>query len=195
MQLAIGQARLTTTPLQIARMMAAVANGGKLVTPRLADSSGPVLIAAPDSSESTLENSEARPIPELSSRTLEWVRRGMANVVSDRQGTGYKTVRLNEVAIAGKTGTAESGGGQPDHAWFAGYVPAEKPKIAFVVVLENAGSGGHAAGPVARKFVQALLAQTARRYLRRCRPHRNSGDGGSRICDPINGAWNEAEGK
>ena len=65
---------------------------------------------------------------------------------------------LNEITIAGKTGTAEAGGGKPDHAWFAGYVPADKPKIAFVVVLENAGSGGHAAGPVAREFVQALLA-------------------------------------
>ena len=50
------------------------------------------------------------------------------------------------------------GGGKSDHAWFAGYVPAERPKIAFVVVLENAGSGGHAAGPVARKFVQSMLA-------------------------------------
>jgi len=68
-------------------------------------------------------------------------------------------VRLSEVAIAGKTGTAEPGGNKPDHAWFAGYVPAEKPRIAFVVVLENAGSGGHAAGPVARRFVQAMLAQ------------------------------------
>jgi penicillin-binding protein 2 len=158
LQLAIGQARLTTTPLQIVRMMAAVANGGKLVTPRLADSAGPALIASPDSGESALESLEAQPIPDLSARTLEWVRLGMAHVVSDRQGTGYKTVRLNEVAIAGKTGTAEAGGGKPDHAWFAGYVPADKPRIAFVVVLENAGSGGHAAGPVARKFVQALLA-------------------------------------
>ena len=80
------------------------------------------------------------------------------HVVADPQGTGYKTVRLKDVAIAGKTGTAEAGGRKPDHAWFAGYVPADRPTIAFVVVLENAGPGGHAAGPVAREFVQALLA-------------------------------------
>jgi penicillin-binding protein 2 len=61
------------------------------------------------------------------------------------------------VSIAGKTGTAEPGGGRPDHAWFAGYVPAERPKIAFAVVLEHAGSGGHAAGPVAKRFVEAML--------------------------------------
>jgi penicillin-binding protein 2 len=158
LQLAIGQARLTATPLQVARLVAAVANGGKLVTPRLVDSSGPVLLPAAESGGDTLESSAAPPIPGLSPRTLEWVRLGMAHVVSDRHGTGFKTVRLHEIAIAGKTGTAESGGGRPDHAWFAGYVPAERPRIAFVVVLENAGAGGHAAGPVARKFVQAMLA-------------------------------------
>jgi penicillin-binding protein 2 len=155
LQLSIGQARLTATPLQVVRLMAAVANGGRLVTPRLVDSAGPALISASDSIE---PGADAAPIRELSPRTLEWVRLGLAHVVSDRQGTGYKTVRLNEIAIAGKTGTAEAGGGKPDHAWFAGYVPADKPKIAFVVVLENAGSGGHAAGPVAREFVQAMLA-------------------------------------
>lgn len=159
MQLAIGQAALTTTPLQIARLMAAVANGGKLVTPKLVDSAGPMLHSATGPGEGALETAEARSVSELSKRTLEWVRLGLAHVVSDRQGTGYKTVRLREIAIAGKTGTAEPGGDNPDHAWFAGYVPADKPKIAFVVVLENAGSGGHAAGPVARKLVQAMLAE------------------------------------
>ena len=159
LQLAIGQAKLTTTPLQVARLMAAVANGGKLVTPRLVDSAGPTMIATSDAASGTRATSENDSIPGLSPRTLEWVRLGLAHVVSDRQGTGYKTVRLSEVSIAGKTGTAEPGGHKPDHAWFAGYVPADKPKIAFVVVLENAGSGGHAAGPVARRFVQAMLAQ------------------------------------
>jgi penicillin-binding protein 2 len=159
LQLAIGQGKLTATPLQIARLMAAVANGGKLVTPRLVDSAGPALVGSDGAVEAALEAAQVHPIPDLSPRTLEWVRLGLAHVVADRQGTGYKTVRLNEVAIAGKTGTAEPGGGKPDHAWFAGYVPADRPKIAFVVVLENAGSGGHAAGPVARKFVQAMLAQ------------------------------------
>ncbi len=159
MQLAIGQAALTTTPLQIARLMAAVANGGKLVTPKLVDSTGPMLLGTTGPGDGAFETSDARPVSELSKRTLEWVRLGLAHVVSDRQGTGYKTVRLDEIAIAGKTGTAEPGGDNPDHAWFAGYVPAHKPKIAFVVVLENAGSGGHAAGPVARKLVQAMIAE------------------------------------
>ncbi|HVW03159.1 MAG TPA: penicillin-binding transpeptidase domain-containing protein, partial [Planctomycetaceae bacterium] len=63
-----------------------------------------------------------------------------------------------ETAIAGKTGTAEVGG-KPDHAWFAGYVPADRPRYAFVVVLEHSGSGGKAAGPVARDLVKVMLRE------------------------------------
>lgn len=159
LQLAIGQSTLTATPLQVARMMAAIANGGRLVTPRLAESSGPAALSpSPESALPSVAAIDSVPIPGLSPRTLHWVQSGLQQVVSHPQGTGYKTVRLDSVSIAGKTGTAEAGGGRPDHAWFAGYVPAERPRIAFVVVLEHAGSGGQAAGPVAREFVEALLA-------------------------------------
>jgi penicillin-binding protein 2 len=156
MQLSIGQGKLTVTPLQVARLIAAVANGGQLVTPRLLDSAG---LALSDIEGSALNLPEPHSIEGLSSRTLEWLRMGLEQAVADRRGTGFRTVRLDALRIAGKTGTAEAGGGKHDHAWFAGYVPAERPKIAFVVVLEHAGSGGHAAGPLARKFVEALLAQ------------------------------------
>lgn len=158
LQLAIGQARLTATPLQIARFMAAIANGGRLVTPRLADAAGLATVNSADVADSPSPVSDAPQITELSSRSLEWVRMGLRQVVAHPQGTGYKTVRLQGITIAGKTGTAEPGQGRPDHAWFAGYVPADRPRVAFVVVLEHAGSGGHAAGPVAREFVQALVA-------------------------------------
>jgi len=60
------------------------------------------------------------------------------------------------VAIAGKTGTAETAPGKPDHAWFAGYAPADDPQIVIVVVLEHGGSGSRAAGPVAREVGRAL---------------------------------------
>jgi len=158
LQLAIGQARLTATPMQVARSMAAIANGGRLVTPRLADGAGLGAVNSVESTESDSSVPEATPIADLSSRSLEWVRMGLRQVVAHPQGTGYKTVRLQGITIAGKTGTAEPGQGRPDHAWFAGYVPADRPRVAFVVVLEHAGSGGHAAGPVAREFVQALIA-------------------------------------
>ncbi len=153
--LAIGQSRLTVTPLQIARLMAAVANDGWLVTPHVAREISAGLEGG-DVSLTTIEPNRRR-LPDLSEGTLARVREGLEQVVAHPQGTGFKTVRMKEVAIAGKTGTAQNAG--PDHAWFAGYVPADRPRIAFVVVLEQAGSGGKVAGPVAKKFVQALLDQ------------------------------------
>jgi penicillin-binding protein 2 len=152
--LAIGQSSLTVTPLQIARMMAAVANGGYLVTPFVARKAGPQ-VADDDASPAF---SHRLPIPGLSEETLARIRAALAKAVAQPAGTGYKTVRSQTIAIAGKTGTAQTSGGEPDHAWFAGYAPADKPRIAFAVVLEHAGSGGKAAGPVARQLVEAFLA-------------------------------------
>ena len=155
--LAIGQSRLTTTPLQITRMMAAIANGGWLVVPHVVSSDGIARTAdEPDDSPRDLVR---RQIPGLRSETLEAVREGLDAVVNQLYGTGYETVRLREVRIAGKSGTAETGSSQPDHAWFAGYVPSEKPRYAFVVVLEHGGSGSRAAGPVAREIVRYLHQQ------------------------------------
>ena len=159
LQLAIGQARLTATPLQVARLLAAVANGGKLVVPKLVDSAGPAMVAVNGSESSAATASETR-IPELSSRTLGVVRRGLSQVVASPHGTGYKTVRLNEVAIArGKRGTAEAGGGKPDHAWFAGYVPADRPKNR---ICRRSPRKRWLRRPrrrsVARKLVQAFIA-------------------------------------
>jgi len=153
--LAIGQSRLTVTPLQVATMMAAIANGGNLVTPHVVRGSGPSFLN--DGSRRLNRTYQARPIPGLSSSTIERIQEGLQQVVSHPRGTGFKRVRHKLVSIAGKTGTAEVGGGKKDHAWFAGYVPAERPQIAFAIVLEHGGSGGRAAGPVAKQLVQHLL--------------------------------------
>lgn len=152
--LAIGQSRLTVTPLQVARMMATVANDGRLVTPRVVRRVGTTGMA---DDYSTQPPNVVYPLPELSPDTLAFVREGLERVVADSRGTGHKTVFMKEIAIAGKTGTAEVGGGKTDHAWFAGYAPADQPKVAFAVVLEHAGSGGRDAGPVARRVVETLL--------------------------------------
>ena len=153
MQLAIGQGPVTATPLQIVRMMAAIANGGSLVTPHVVSGHGPDAAAL-----ATRADPRTTRIANLSPRTLAIVQNGLRRVVEDPLGTGYKRIRLPEMAIAGKTGTAEVGGDLEDHAWFAGYGPADRPRLAFVVVLEHAGSGGRQAGPVARQLVQSMQA-------------------------------------
>ncbi len=165
--LAIGQGSLEVTPLQVARMMAAVANGGRLVTPHVVGGLG-LPASREDGSRSDpmppqeFEDSEAQddpirpappqPIPGLNPATLAAVREGLNRVVCDPRGTAHGTVYVEGITVAGKTGTAETGG-DGDHAWFAGYVPAESPKLAFVVVLEHAGDAGEAVGPVAKRLV------------------------------------------
>jgi penicillin-binding protein 2 len=155
--LAIGQGSLMVTPLQVARLMAAVANGGSLVTPHVVSDLGLVQLAdgqsGSDESEETISTQPPQPIKGLQPSTLRIIQEGLRRVVADPAGTAYATVRLKSVSIAGKTGTAETGGGRADHAWFAGYAPADSPKVAFVVVLQHAGSGTAAAGPVAKRLV------------------------------------------
>ncbi|MCA9042073.1 MAG: hypothetical protein KDA65_17100, partial [Planctomycetaceae bacterium] len=150
--LAIGQARLTTTPIQIARMMAFIANGGELVTPYLVDQIEDVDAAQPHYRDPIVQK-----IPGVDDDLLARIREGLWMVVQNPRGTGYKHVRLSDIEIAGKTGTAEVGAGRRDHAWFAGFVPAQRPKYAFAVVMEHAGSGGKMAGPVAKQVVQSML--------------------------------------
>jgi penicillin-binding protein 2 len=137
------------------RAMAAVANGGQLVTPHLAGEVGPVSMSDSPSFRPVFSHPEPQAIEGLRSETLAHVREGLEKVVNHPGGTAFKTVHMKEIRIAGKTGTAESGAA--DHAWFAGYVPADRPRVAFVVVLEQGGGGGKAAGPVAKKFVSCLL--------------------------------------
>ncbi|MBN2023628.1 MAG: hypothetical protein JW809_12655 [Pirellulales bacterium] len=165
--LAIGQGELTATPLQIARMMAAVANGGKLVAPHVVERLGPPtraggLPAAADVEDSEDKSAFVAPAPPrailgLSAATLEAVRRGLRQTVESPLGTAHATVFLDVVGVAGKTGTAQTDGGKADHAWFAGYVPAERPRFVLVVVLEHSGGGGEMAGPVARRLVERMI--------------------------------------
>ena len=153
--LAIGQSRLTATPLQIVRMMAAIANGGWLVVPHVVSPDG--VARTTDEIDDAPRDLTRRRIPGLSEETLAAVREGLASAVEQPYGTGYRTVRLDGVAIAGKSGTAETSPEKADHAWFAGYVPADKPRYAFAVVLEHGGSGSRAAGPVAREMVRFMV--------------------------------------
>ena len=150
----IGQSRLTTTPLQIARLLAVVANGGWLVVPHVVSDEG----AARHLEDATLTpwSSTRAQVPGLSAETLQAIRQGLVDGVSDPAGTAYRTVHFEGLSAAGKTGTAEAGAGRADHAWFAGYLPADDPEFVVVVALEHGGSGARAAGPVARELFRML---------------------------------------
>jgi penicillin-binding protein 2 len=154
--LAIGQGPLTATPLQVVRMYAAIANGGRLVTPQLVKQvggGGPEAGGGGSVSSSLQPPASGLPIPGLAPTSLAAVREGLRRAVENPNGTAYHSVRMPWPQVAGKTGTAETGGEQADHAWFAGYVPADEPRFAFVVVLEHGGSGATVAGSIARDLV------------------------------------------
>ena len=131
----IGQGAILVTPLQMARFVAAIANGGYMVTPHL---NGP----APPS----------KYVEDLSPHTLEIIQQAMLRVVSGVKGTG-KRAAIENINVAGKTGTAQVPNriNQNNDAWFVGFSPFDNPEIAVVVVVEGGGGGGKVAAPIAQK--------------------------------------------
>ena len=142
-QLAIGQGELTATPLQLARLAAAIANGGRLVRPHFAEG-----IKGADAAATSPE-----PWAGVSPQTLATLREAMRQTVTGGTASSLATL---PVAVAGKTGTAENTG--RSHAWFVGYFPADDPKFAVVSVLEHGGSGGRNAAPLVGRLVEAIAA-------------------------------------
>lgn len=154
--LSIGQSRVTVTPMQMVRAIAAIANGGWLVTPHVVSIDGtPRKTTDVDSRPRDVVR---RRISSLSDDALNRIREGMTATVEQPYGTAFRTTRLSTITIAGKTGTAQTAGGRPDHAWFVGFFPSEAPKFAVAIVLEHGGSGSRAAGPVAREIVREMQA-------------------------------------
>ena len=149
--LAIGQAELLVTPLQIASMMAAVGNGGTLYRPQTVQ----MIAADPNSPEWIFEPATVSQLP-VSAASLEVIKDSLYRVTSAANGTAYRAFEGLEIAVAGKTGTAESGQENP-HAWFAAYAPAEAPEIAVVAIVEHSGEGSAFAAPLVRKVVEAYF--------------------------------------
>ncbi len=145
LNMSIGQGDVLATPLQMALATGAVANGGTLWKPHLmrksqSEGEPPVMFA-----------NEGENIG-ISARNLELVRQGLRRTVTN--GTG-KASALPNVAVAGKTGSAEDANNVLPHAWWVCFAPYEKPTIAIAVLVENAGHGGENALPIAREILQA----------------------------------------
>jgi penicillin-binding protein A len=153
-RIAIGQGGLRVTPLQMAMVAAAVANGGKLMTPRLAqrvvDSDGRTVRTFKPSVYSQV----------MSSSTANAVTQMMQKVVDEGTGT---PAQLGGISVAGKTGTAQIGvvGSNLTQPWFIGFAPVQNPKVAVAVTIERTqgGFGGTVAAPIAKDVIQTLLAE------------------------------------
>jgi penicillin-binding protein 2 len=150
--LAIGQGYLLVTPLQVATMVAAVGNGGTLYRPQLVLK----VAASSEEPEQVFEPQKLGRLP-IGSETLSAIQEGLLGAATGSRGTATHALKGMEVAVAGKTGTAETPDENP-HAWFAGYAPADAPQIAVSVLIENGGEGSQVAAPLFRQVVEAFFA-------------------------------------
>lgn len=144
---AIGQGEVLVTPLQMARMMAAIANKGTLVTPHIVMSIGGRQVSQPGRKAAKIA---------VKAETIELIRQGLRDVVADPTGTAVPLASL-PVPVAGKTGTAQVPRGQP-HGWFVGFFPFQRPRFVVCVFLENGGSGYYSA-IVAKEIIEKMLAE------------------------------------
>ena len=143
--LAIGQGEILVTPLQMAVLYAALANGGKVYKPHLVNHvTGKDMFV-----DFTPQVIDTLPITQVH---LKLINDALTGVVHEERGTaGW--IRVPGVTVAGKTGTAQNPHGD-DHAWFTCFAPAEKPEIAVAVIVENAGHGSTIAAPIARDVLR-----------------------------------------
>jgi hypothetical protein len=148
-QLAIGQGAFLGTPLQLANAFAAIGNGGRLWTPRIVTTA-----TLPDGTVvERVDAAAANDIP-VDPADLAFVTDTLQAVVTLPYGTGTAAFAGFGIPVAGKSGTAESGGPDP-HAWFPAYAPADDPTIAVATVLPNIplGTGGSDAAPLVRRVM------------------------------------------
>jgi len=172
---AIGQGNVTATVLQVAVLYGAIANGGQVMTPYLVDR-----IETHDRKLVFASTPQVRrDLAAVSASDRQRIHQALLGVVNDPLGTAYSE-RLPNIAVAGKTGTAEVGtklsrsrkkkkdeelenpdwDTTEDHAWFAAYAPAERPRIAVAAFVEHGGVGADAAAPIAMKLIEYYLSRT-----------------------------------
>lgn len=165
LSVAIGQGYNLATPLQMLVLTAAVANGGTRYQPILVDR----IETADGEVVYTSESQVTGQLP-ISPQNLKILRKSLWEVVNGARGTA-RVARLNDIVVAGKTGTAQVFSrrrGESDseqkrdlhlrsHAWFVAYAPYDDPQIAVAVIVEHGERGSSAAGPIARDMIQFYL--------------------------------------
>lgn len=153
---AIGQYDVAATPLQMAMVSAGIANGGVVMKPYLVN-------RLTSSKLDVLEQTSPREIDRaISPQTASTLTNMMIDVVNHGTGTN---AQIPGIAVAGKTGTAQSSPSRPPYAWFTSFAPAQNPKIAVAVLVQKSGTartdiaGGALAAPIAKAMMEAEISQ------------------------------------
>ncbi|MDA3862129.1 MAG: penicillin-binding protein 2 [Melioribacteraceae bacterium] len=155
LNLSIGQGEIITTPVQLAQYIALIANSGVTKVPHFA--------------KGYIESSSNEFIPfefdsvkaEISKKSFKLIQDAMKGVVNSEKGTA-SGIKLKDILISGKTGTAQNPHGE-DHSIFVAYAPSENPEIAVAVIIENIGYGSTFAAPVAQKIIATYLNREKRK--------------------------------
>jgi peptidoglycan glycosyltransferase len=154
---AIGQFDVAATPLQMAMVAAGIANNGTVMRPYVVDE-----VQAPNLSLLDKTRPEAFRSNAVSSSVARDLTQMMIEVVDNGTGT---TAQIPGIKVAGKTGTAQSSPERPPYAWFVSFAPADDPKVAVAVLVEDAGvernaiSGSGLAAPIAKRVMEAVINQ------------------------------------
>ncbi len=151
LQTSIGQGKTQMTPIHNAMITAAIANGGTLMEPYLLDS---VTSAGGEQIEKFMPKAAGTLMTAQESAQLTDLMREVVD-----EGTG-SAVRTDAYAVAAKTGSAEFETGKETHAWFTGFAPVDAPRIVVTVLVEEAGSGGRAAAPIARQLFDCYMGRS-----------------------------------
>jgi len=147
--LSIGQGYLAVTPLQLAVAYSALANGGAVVRPHVANA----VVGANGRSPRHLRFVPRR---RLHLTGADTIRRGLYDAAHAGNGTSTAVFGSFPVPVAGKTGTAQTPEGS-DHSWYASWAPAGRPRVVVVVLIEHGGFGAEAAAPAAREIYSAFF--------------------------------------
>ncbi len=150
LSVAIGQGEISTTPLQMANIMAIIANRGYYVKPHLVKAVGGQNQIDPKYKKKNYVGVDAR--------HFESVINGMQDAVNTPTGTAVES-RLNNILMCGKTGTVQNSHGK-NHSVFIGFAPRDNPKIAIAVIVENGGYGGAYAAPLASYMTEKYLTDS-----------------------------------
>ncbi|SJZ92918.1 penicillin-binding protein 2 [Selenihalanaerobacter shriftii] len=152
--LSIGQGNLKTTPVQLVNLVSAVANGGTIYSPQIVDK-------VINNQGKVVKNFKSQILNKLNieKKTFEILQEGMVGVTN--YGTAAYMFKKLPFKVAGKTGTAQTGGNRNNHAWFAGYAPADNPQVAIVVFLEHGNSSSNTL-PIAKRILESYLISKAK---------------------------------
>lgn len=159
MNLAVGQGDLQATPLQLAVAYAAVANGGEVVRPHVAER-----VENPLGQTEEEFTPAARRELDISQETLDTIREGLRQAANEPGGTTASLFSDYPVQIAGKTGTAETP--QGDQSWYAAFAPFDRPDIVAVATIEQGGFGSETAAPAVKEILNEALELSPKQIAR-----------------------------